>query len=124
MQYFDTLFDEFATQLAFPSYFGRNFNALKDCLTDLAWLPADGYVLIIRDATLVLAHEGNDDWSALLALLQNVADWWARSIVEEEAWDRAAVPFHIVLQTTAAELSMLRTRLEHAGLTSSQLSVS
>jgi hypothetical protein len=32
--------------LAFPAWFGHNWDALADCLTDLSWLPAAGYVLI------------------------------------------------------------------------------
>jgi hypothetical protein len=40
------LLEECATQLAFPIWFGNNWDALVDCLADLSWLPAAGYVLI------------------------------------------------------------------------------
>lgn len=36
-----------ATGLQFPSYFGHNWDALLDSLTDMGWLPAKGYVLIL-----------------------------------------------------------------------------
>lgn len=35
-----------AAALSFPSYFGRNLDALYDCLTDLSWLPSGEHVLI------------------------------------------------------------------------------
>lgn len=38
--------DAIAATLSFPTYFGRNLDALYDCLTDLAWLPCGEHVLI------------------------------------------------------------------------------
>ncbi|MEV7009713.1 barstar family protein [Streptosporangium sp. NPDC051022] len=35
-----------AAALSFPDYFGHNLDALYDCLTDLAWLPAGEHVLV------------------------------------------------------------------------------
>ena len=32
----DALYDHLATELRFPSYFGRNLDALHDCLTDIS----------------------------------------------------------------------------------------
>ncbi|MBN1425603.1 barstar family protein, partial [Candidatus Fermentibacteria bacterium] len=37
----------FAAALHFPSYFGRNWDALYDCLADLSWRPACGYALLL-----------------------------------------------------------------------------
>lgn len=38
--------DAIAAELSFPDWFGRNLDALYDCLTDLSWLPAGEHVLI------------------------------------------------------------------------------
>lgn len=38
--------DAIAAALSFPDWFGRNLDALYDCLTDLSWLPAGEHVLI------------------------------------------------------------------------------
>src|SRR5947209_1850287 len=40
------LFDEFAAALQFPYYFGENWDAFDECLTDLSWLPGDAYILL------------------------------------------------------------------------------
>lgn len=40
------LFDRCARALAFPSWFGHNWDALADCLGDLSWLPGRGHVLL------------------------------------------------------------------------------
>jgi RNAse (barnase) inhibitor barstar len=40
------LFDACAAGLRFPSWFGRDWDALRHCLADLSWLPAKGHVLL------------------------------------------------------------------------------
>jgi RNAse (barnase) inhibitor barstar len=39
-----------AVALDFPGWYGRNWDALADCLRDLSWLPAGGYLLVWRAA--------------------------------------------------------------------------
>ncbi|MEI7843243.1 MAG: barstar family protein, partial [Gallionellaceae bacterium] len=38
-----------AQVLKAPDWFGHNWDALADVMTDLAWLPAEGYVLLLRN---------------------------------------------------------------------------
>lgn len=40
------LFDQCAEELAFPGWFGRNWDAFADCVGDLSWLPGAGHVLL------------------------------------------------------------------------------
>ncbi len=44
------LLDGCAVALDFPGWYGRNWDALADCLRDLSWLPAGGYLLLWRAA--------------------------------------------------------------------------
>lgn len=44
----DQFYDEIVTVLEFP-FFGQNFNALYDCLSDLEWLSGKGFVLYYTD---------------------------------------------------------------------------
>ena len=38
-----------AFSLQFPDYFGMNWDALNDSLTDLSWKPANGYVIVFTN---------------------------------------------------------------------------
>lgn len=47
------IMEQFAANLRFPDYFGKNWDALGDCLTDLPdWLPPGkkGYLIIVTAA--------------------------------------------------------------------------
>lgn len=69
------LLDAFATALDFPSYFGRNWDALNDCLTDLSWLDARGWQLNVSGSA---AFERNHpkSFATLREVLANAADYW------------------------------------------------
>lgn len=43
-------YDEVQRALNLPDYFGRNWNALTDCLVDLSWLPSAKANVILFDA--------------------------------------------------------------------------
>ena len=49
----DDALARFARALRFPDWFGDNWDALQDCLSDLSWLPAEGYLLLL---------DGTDEW--------------------------------------------------------------
>ncbi|WEV25164.1 barstar family protein [Streptomyces sp. 71268] len=53
----DGLLQQFYDAFRFPDYFGWNFPALSDCLSDLAWLPADHFVLVIEEAQGILSED-------------------------------------------------------------------
>ncbi|WP_246567956.1 barstar family protein [Polymorphospora rubra] len=56
----DHAFYEFSDALLFPGYFGWNWNALFDCLRDLHWIPADGYLIIVENAPCLLSSSAED----------------------------------------------------------------
>jgi len=84
----EDLFSAIAQALDFPNYFGRNWDALDECLRDLAaWIPAKGYVLIIRDA-LPLWHHATKVAGML------VQSW----LFCDEEWLKENVPFHLIFE--------------------------
>ncbi|OIN99161.1 MAG: hypothetical protein COX65_09915 [Elusimicrobia bacterium CG_4_10_14_0_2_um_filter_56_8] len=55
------LMDVIATAFRFPAYFGRNWDALLDCLRSLPEeLPAKGYALLIRNSSDFLRSSAKD----------------------------------------------------------------
>ncbi|MCU7829566.1 MAG: barstar family protein [Candidatus Thiodiazotropha sp. (ex Myrtea sp. 'scaly one' KF741663)] len=100
MHDFDGLFTEFSIGLKFPDYFGRNFNALDECMADLEWLNLNTYIIFIKNASEILEKNTNRDFDALIKLLDNVAYEWSKPVKLGEEWDRDPVPFHVILQVT------------------------
>jgi hypothetical protein len=85
------LFAELAEALEFPDYFGHNWDALEECLADLEWLPAKGYVLLFLDAELILPDD-EEEFATLLEVLNDAGEAWASG----QAAKRAK-PFHSAL---------------------------
>jgi len=109
-----SLFDEFAAALQFPYYFGENWDALDECITDLSWLPADAYILLITDAQSVLSEEDESQLNTLVAVLQGAGDEWGRPVETSEPWARPAVAFHVLFQCDEAHRQAVMSRLEAA----------
>jgi Barstar (barnase inhibitor) len=69
----EALIGRIAKALAFPEWFGGNWDALEDCLSDLSWVTAGGYVLLIEGAAqLPLVERGT-----LADILASAAASWA-----------------------------------------------
>jgi RNAse (barnase) inhibitor barstar len=68
-------FTEIARELRFPDYFGHNWDAVYDCLTDMSWLPADGYVIVV-DGFDHLATAAPDQWEIGLKVLREACAFW------------------------------------------------
>ncbi len=65
------LLENMASALGFPDWFGHNWDALEDCLTDLSWRDAAGYVLLIE------SPRPGDDLGVLVDILRSSAESWA-----------------------------------------------
>ncbi len=65
-----------ARELQFPDYFGSNWDALQDCLTDLPdWLPASGYLLVFTEAG-ELCRRRPGDLASFKDVLADAARFW------------------------------------------------
>lgn len=71
----DSALAEFGRALDFPNWYGNNLDALRDCLTDLSWREAPGYVLIIARAELLQAEDPVAFQTLYAVLAAAVAEW-------------------------------------------------
>ena len=69
-----TLFDECQRVLRFPEYFGRNWDALDECLRDLDWLEYPLQRLVIVDASELLVDGDDDDLATFLAIIRDASN--------------------------------------------------
>lgn len=81
----DAVICAIARAFDFPDDFGRNWDAVEDYLRDLSWLPASGYVLIVRNARMA--------WVNATLLAGTLTNIW---LVAAEFWARRNVSFHLV----------------------------
>lgn len=104
-----TLFSEFARALEFPDYFGHNWDALEECLTDLEWLPAKGYVLLITEAAHVLSDD-ETEYETFLEVLRDAGETWGNGQAGMGA--RRATPFHALFAVSERD----RAKRAHWGM--------
>jgi len=88
--------------LDFPDYFGHNWDALEECLIDLEWLPAKGYILLITDAGRVLPDD-EEEYETFLEILRDAGEAWGTG--EAGMGPRRATPFHALFAVSEREKS-------------------
>jgi RNAse (barnase) inhibitor barstar len=71
-----TLLARFAAALQFPDWFGHNWDALSDCLTDLSWLPARHYRVELAQPQ-ALRTAAPETLDTVLEILGEAAEFWA-----------------------------------------------
>jgi hypothetical protein len=64
-----------AQVMEFPDYFGQNWDAFEDCLTDLDWFSADCYV-ILYDHPEAFAQGDPVEWATALDILRSTVEYW------------------------------------------------
>jgi len=72
------LLNALAQAASFPPEFGVNWDATADALCDLSWHKANGYVLLLRNASDTLGLSANDREIALDLLADTVVYWRQR----------------------------------------------
>ena len=82
--------DRIAGGLGFPAWFGRNWDALFDCISDMAWHPAPGYVLVLENAA-ALQRIQPEVFDTALAILSDAGI----------AWQERGIPFRVFASTPA-----------------------
>ena len=67
-----------ARALRFPEWFGKNWDALNDCLTDLSWLHGKGWVIIFENAK-GFAERKPQVFQNAVEVFQSASDYWRRA---------------------------------------------
>lgn len=64
-----------AKAMKFPNYFGNNWDALHDCLTDMSWNISSGNILAISNADSLFALK-LEEFEVLVGVLEEAAAFW------------------------------------------------
>lgn len=88
-----TLLAAVARALQFPEWFGGNWDALDDCLGDLSWLPARGYLVLLEHGD-GLRRADPASYSAALAIFAEAS----------RAWREQGTAFWVFADAPAADL--------------------
>ncbi|MDQ6602075.1 MAG: barstar family protein [Chloroflexota bacterium] len=90
------LMQEWGAALQFPYYFGENWDAFEECVNDLGWLPARGYILAVTDAERLLGE--GDDFATLVHILDAAATRWEDGAGAGPDRPKLPVSFHVIFQ--------------------------
>jgi RNAse (barnase) inhibitor barstar len=61
--------------MQFPEWFGHNWDALLDCLADLGWRPAEGYLIILEHCDGIHGR-AEADFVQTLQIFEHAANEW------------------------------------------------
>ena len=70
-----TLLESIGRAMRFPEWFGHNWDALMDCLADLGWIPAEGYVVILEHCDGIHGR-AETDFVQCLQIFEDAASEW------------------------------------------------
>lgn len=82
-----TFLAQIAHEMEFPDYFGKNWDALNDCLTDMRWTQGHGYIVLFQTPERIYKKSPQDLAVAL--------DIFKSAI---EFWKELNIPFYVLLQ--------------------------
>jgi len=69
------MLDTIGKALGFPERFVHSFDAFADCLNDLAWLPAEGYFVLLEHCDGIHGR-AESDFVTTLQVFEQAADEW------------------------------------------------
>jgi RNAse (barnase) inhibitor barstar len=81
--------------LQLPEWYGKNFDALYDCLTDLTWQETASTVVVLTGCDAIYAADP-ETWQTLISVFASAAEFWR----DEE------VPFWVFVDMSADGLGL------------------
>ncbi|PJO45643.1 hypothetical protein CQ054_22715 [Ochrobactrum sp. MYb29] len=96
MKCLDDFYRELEASFFLPNYFGRNYNALFDVLSDLSWMEKAHFTILVNGASSLLANDTSESLAGFVEVLSRAGKVWSEPVNDGEAWDRPCIPFHTV----------------------------
>lgn len=115
----ETLFQEWAAALQFPSYFGNNWDAFEECLNDLSWISSSKIIIIVTRINEIF-FQNEKLFSKLLEILNSVSNNWTKK-KDNESQSNGVKLFHVFLQCNRME-NRVRKIAENLNLSIRQVS--
>jgi hypothetical protein len=110
------IFNEFQTTMSFPDYFGKNWDALIDCMGDLAWInrlkkiKKQSHFVIISQANKLTELNFNDR-KILLYVLSCIEDRWNEGLSDKKG------VYKIIFSCSFNELAIVINMMTESGIT-------
>lgn len=93
----DQILYDIGVAFKFPDYYGNNWDAFWDCITDLDWISAEYYLLLINNADKIKVQR--EDFFNFFNILEDAAKVWKKG----NDFPPTAIPptpFNIILNTS------------------------
>jgi hypothetical protein len=122
MRTVDALFNETAAAFQFPYYFGENWAAFSECLSDPSWLDSEHFVMIAMQAEQILADEPLD-LPAFGRALGRTIQKGIRRFSSPTIVTGKAKPFQVILHCPPGRNERLRPLLDILGMQARRLAI-
>lgn len=83
------LFASISSAMSFPGYFGKNWDAFEECISDMSWRNAGGYLLILENSQML--------WSTAALVGGRLVSTWLSAA---QQWSEESIPFHLVFEVS------------------------
>jgi hypothetical protein len=121
MTNYNAMCSEISAALQFPYYFGFNSAAIVDCLSDLAWMPATSYSLVIYDSMRLFSEESVWEFRGFLSDILEISRRWREGLSGPTVTGQAATRFSLLFQIDSKEENAFLARLTNAGIGSNEV---
>jgi|GEM_PF-873509 len=108
-------FNEVSSALQFPYYFGGNWAAFNDCITDLDWLEGEAYLLMVDDAIQLLSDDHPDNFLSLINLFSEANELWLTPN-KYIPRNREPTPFHVLFRCSESDTGAFIQKLRATGI--------